>query len=80
MSQWTKEWPTEPGYYWICGYIYNNSEKIDLQMGECLGIKDLISVNGTFYTPYEAGKVVWYRIENPKKIPQNLKQYLLLTN
>lgn len=23
MSEWTREWPTEPGWYWVWGYIFD---------------------------------------------------------
>jgi hypothetical protein len=49
MSGWTKEWPTEPGWYWFYGHMYGE-EKCNYGVVEVRRITNGVTriMNGQF--------------------------------
>jgi len=60
-NNWTREWPKEPGVYWICGYISKGSPRLETTIME-VWANNFQIVKGSFYYPSEAGKVVFKEI------------------
>ena len=78
-TKWTKKWPTEPGWYWICGQLYKGTKKnIEIEICRMTNFGVMV-LFGLFYYPNEAGNVIWRLVDTPKeKIPINLRNYILI--
>ena len=70
---WTKEWPTEEGYYWAFGAIYKD-EKFDLSIMKVMMVGPKLNQpcyvrEGSFYYKSEAGPGMFQKIKDPEDYP-----------
>lgn len=72
MNTWTREFPTEPGYYWCYGWIYKQFENRDhppvLRMFQRYhnSCEDHFYINDDLYVKRHFGTCLWLKIEMPE--------------
>jgi hypothetical protein len=78
MKNWTPEWPTEPGYYWVFGDAFGVGtmpgetepyRKLEQAKVRKISNGVLYIVSGQIAYPREAGPCVWLKIDEPE-LPQ----------
>ena len=66
-EEWTEEWPSERGWYWMWGKRFPKSEKPELRPVQFIGSTcGLIAIDGArIVYQQDAGEVVWQPIVMP---------------
>lgn len=67
MSQWVKEWPTEPGWYWFYGLRYSREqpELNPVQVWRAGDGNNAYVVRGSFLYKSEGAEGVWQPMALP---------------
>ena len=68
MEQWTREWPTTPGYYWFHGWCFrdrSHSPETHLVRVVKSATGYLMVTDGHFLFKAEGGEGFWLKAELP---------------
>ena len=72
---WTDEWPTEPGHYWLYGWCFRDrDDPADFYHVEVAKTMNSIAyiTNGHFLYEMEGGEGIWHPIIFPE-LPQEVQ-------